>query len=144
MPRFARRSSTSRLMSNSLKVSEVLNNLGGVFYDKGLLEEAIKRMLWPSRVGLWRPSSITTLRDQHALSQGPCQPGRYEDGIKELEQALTPDPNYAGAHINLGSILAYLGQTERALLHYPMALQSGDERARGGAVAGINQLRSRQ
>ncbi len=67
----------ARLMSNSLKVSEVLNNLGGVFYDKGLLEEAIKRMLWPSRVGLWRPSSITTLRDQHALSQGPCQPGRY-------------------------------------------------------------------
>ena len=68
--------------------------------------------------------------------------GRYEEGRAELQLALQIDPNYAAAHINLASVLAYLGESEQALLHYQRALQSGEERARQAAQAGIAQLQS--
>jgi len=66
----------------------------------------------------------------------------YDEARAELERAVTLDPDYAAARINLASLLAYLGETEEALGHYRVALASGDERARQAAAAAIAQLES--
>jgi tetratricopeptide (TPR) repeat protein len=68
--------------------------------------------------------------------------GRYEEGAEELRQALLIDPDYASAHINLGSLLDYLGQRDQARLHYETALRSTDERARRAAEAALVRLSS--
>ncbi|MFN0172450.1 MAG: tetratricopeptide repeat protein, partial [Bryobacteraceae bacterium] len=66
--------------------------------------------------------------------------GRYDEGLKELELALTLDPNYAGAHLNLASLQVYFGNKQKALHHYRRAVETGDERARQAARAGMEGL----
>jgi tetratricopeptide (TPR) repeat protein len=64
----------------------------------------------------------------------------YEEGIKELEQALSIEPSYINARLNLASILVSIGEPQRALSHYQLMLESSDERARNAAQAAIAQL----
>ena len=68
--------------------------------------------------------------------------GQYEDGVKELRKAVALDPAYATAHMNLASLLAYLGDSGQARRHYKLAFQNGDARVRQAAQAAMGQLPS--
>ena len=52
------------------------------------------------------------------------------------------DTAYATAHMNLASLLAYLGDSEQARLHYREAFRNGDARVRQAAQAAMGQLSS--
>lgn len=59
----------------------------------------------------------------------------YDEGRRELEQALRIDPDYAVAHINLAHLLNHLGEADAALLHYRAALENGSAQVREAAAA---------
>ena len=49
--------------------------------------------------------------------------GNFEAAVYHYNEALKINPNYAGAHYNLGKIAANQGKIEDAALHYKKTLQ---------------------
>jgi Tfp pilus assembly protein PilF len=49
--------------------------------------------------------------------------GKYEQAVKNYKQALSIDPNYLDAHVNLASALTRVGDLAQAIKHYNEALR---------------------
>ena len=62
--------------------------------------------------------------------------------LEELKEAARLDPESAAVHVNLGTVLAYLGRKEEALSHYELVLEMGDNGQQQAAQAAIRALRA--
>ncbi len=63
-----------------------------------------------------RERSIASLRAPHVKSEG------LDEAIAQYRKALEINSDQAEAHYNLGLILARLGKSDEALVHYQKAL----------------------
>ena len=69
-------------------------------------------------------------------TQGTQRPGQYRgrkgdvaDAIAHYEQALESDPDFAPAHMNLGSLLAKQGDFDEAMVHFQRSIELAPDNA---------------
>ena len=120
--------------SRDASLATIHTNLGDALARSDKPEQALQQY----RVGLTAEPSSAKIRAGIGATLGDL--GRFDEGIEELEKAVTLDPTYATAHINLASLLAYRGDMVRARRHYRIAFEYGDARLRTAAQAALQQL----
>jgi tetratricopeptide (TPR) repeat protein len=111
--------------------AEVMVSDGGCAWnpESGQLQidfSAVERAPDPKarRFGLVRrvPAPVETASDWY--DQGLSLEGAsHEDAVRAYAQALTIDPGFPAAHVNLGRLLQLKGSTTEAIEHYRAALE---------------------
>ncbi len=111
--------------------SEIANNLGLRWAQKGLLDEAIEQY-----------KKALEIKPAHAeahnnLAVALAQQGQTSEGIGHLMQALQINPNYSEAHLNWGNALFGQGLKAEAEIHYRGALRINPNLAEGHSNLGV-------
>jgi Flp pilus assembly protein TadD len=99
-------------------------NLGVIYRQAGKLAEAVAELDKAVRLSPQQPIYFNELGIAHRLR------GEFDKARDAYDQALALDPNFAGAHLNLGILYdIYLWDSTRALEHYDryMALSPGGD-----------------
>ena len=101
------------------------NRLGGVFFKKGRIDEAIEQYQIALRLD---PDSAIS---HYNLGLAFSSKGRTDEAIEQYERALQLDPDFADAHNGLATSFFKKGQIDKAIEQYQVALQlnPNDEKA---------------
>lgn len=95
----------------------VHSNLGRVYVEKGLLEEALKEFKTAIKLN---PRAYKAL---YNLGYAYEQKGLIPEAIQMYERAIRINPKYTDAHFNLGNIYARSGRLADAVRAYKSALE---------------------
>jgi protein O-mannosyl-transferase len=101
------------------------NRLGGVYFNKGRIDEAIEQYEIALRLD---PDSVIS---HYNLGLAFSSKGRIDEAIEQYEIALQLDPDFADAHNGLATSFFKKGQIDKAIEQYQVALQlnPNDEKA---------------
>jgi tetratricopeptide (TPR) repeat protein len=112
---------SEKLWRHTLAVTEnndvAFNNLGIVFLEQGLVDEAMSRFQKAAEI---RPNNVYA----HAnLAKAFLQKGRMAEAVAEYQIALQIDPNQADAQSALGVTLLEMGRPDESVAHLLKALE---------------------
>jgi tetratricopeptide (TPR) repeat protein len=96
---------------------EAHNNLGGVLFQKGNVDEAIAQYQEALQIN---PNDAVV---HNSLGSALFQKGGVDEAIAQYQTALQINPDFADAHYNFGIALFKMGQVDEAIVHYQKALQ---------------------
>jgi tetratricopeptide (TPR) repeat protein len=109
------------LFQHALKVTDrnwfIHNQLGGTFYQKGELDNAIRQYHEAIHLKPDYPQAYNN------LGMALNAQGHIDDAVSQFEQALRLDQNYAEAHNNLGIAFLQQNRTDDAIRQFKEALR---------------------
>ena len=111
--------------------SDVADNLGGYFYRRRKLTEAVAMFELSLAID---PRFVVAYNH---LGLTLAEQGRVNEAARNFEMALSLHPYYADARLNLASLLRHQGEVDQASHHYAFVLRTdpNNTRARSGLHA---------
>ncbi|MHC4160242.1 MAG: tetratricopeptide repeat protein [Planctomycetota bacterium] len=105
--------------------------LGNLYYEKGVLDEAIRYFSEALRI---KPE----LAEAHYnLGVALAQQGRLDEAITHFTRALRVNSDLADAHYNLGIALAWQGKLDEAIRHFTEVLRVKPDNSKARVHLGI-------
>jgi tetratricopeptide (TPR) repeat protein len=106
----------------------------GVTYNLGRAHLALREpdralKLFDRALSLWGANDVAAVRLHFDRGNALSQLGQLQPAAAAFEYALTLDPAYAPARLNLGAVLASLGRHDEAIAHLELASDYDNERA---------------
>jgi tetratricopeptide (TPR) repeat protein len=98
-------------------------NLGLILRAQGDLESAAREFLLAARLGEEQSSRFVVSRALANLAVVYRSMGRLEESVEASRHALAADPQFAGAHNNLGYALLLQGRIGEAKRHFQAAIE---------------------
>ena len=98
-------------------------NLGLIHRAQGNLESAAREFLLAARLGQEQSSRFVVSRALANLAVVYRSMGRLEESVDASRRALAADPQFAGAHNNLGYALLLQGRIGEAKRHFQAAIE---------------------
>jgi len=115
-------------------LAEAQNNLGNLLAGRHAYAEAAYH--FEKAIA----SSPRYVEARHSYGLTLALAGSYSRAVTELEAAVELAPQLVALRIDLADVLATMGRTDEARVHFSMAAKSGDATEREAALAGLRNL----